>query len=203
MTIAIIAITVAVSIFCFQNDHWFLRLLLNPFQTWHRREWWRMVSHGFVHADWIHLFVNMFVLYSFGRAAERYFGDLAGLGYLKFPMLHYLIVYFGGMVVSSLPSLWRHRDNPDYNSVGASGAVSAILFVDIFFSPLQNLYLYFIPMPGIVFGVLYVIYSQVMSRRSKDNINHEAHLTGALFGFIYPILIKPDLIRVFLGQLGL
>jgi len=203
MTLTIIVFTAIVSIFCFQNEAWFMRLLLNPYDTWHRKEWWRMVSHGFIHADWIHLFVNMFVLYSFGRAAERYFGELASMGYLRFPYMHYLLVYFGGMVVSSLPSMIKHRNDPNYNSVGASGAVSAILFVCIFFSPLQNLYLYFIPMPGILFGVLYVIYSQVMARRAKDHVNHEAHLTGALFGFIYPIIIKPDLIRVFLGQLGL
>jgi membrane associated rhomboid family serine protease len=180
-----------------------MRLLLNPYQTYHKKEWWRLVSHGFVHADWTHLIVNMFVLYSFGRAGERYFGDLSSMGYINSPQLHYLLLYFGGMIVSSIPSLLRFKNDPNYNSVGASGAVSAVLFSCIFFSPLQNLYLFFIPMPGILFGILYLVYSQVMARRSSDNVNHEAHFTGAIFGLLYPILIEPSLASHFINQLNI
>ncbi len=200
MTLTIILITAAVSVLCFQNTGLFTKLLLNPYRTFREKEWWRLISHGFVHADWTHLIVNMFVLYSFGRATEGYFSNLVDLGYIRSPMLHFFLLYFGGMLVASIPSMLRHRNDPNYNSVGASGAVSAVVFTSIFFSPLQNLYLYFIPMPGIVFGILYLVYSQVMARRASDNVNHEAHFTGAVFGLVYPILLEPGLAGYFIRQ---
>lgn len=201
MTLAIVIITSIVSIFAFRDSNWFSRLLFNPFYTLHRKEYYRMVTHGFIHADWVHLLVNMFVLYSFGRAIENYFGQLQSMGILRFPGLNYLLLYFGGIVISGIPSLIKHKNHEWYRSVGASGGVSAVIFASIFFGPLDTLLVYFIPLPGIIFGILYLGYSQYMARRGTDNINHEAHFTGAVFGFLYPILIDPSLIKIFLGQL--
>ena len=105
-------------------------------------------------------------------------------------------------MVSSLITLFRHRNNRWYNSVGASGAVSAVIFTSIFFAPLEPLYFFAVlPIPGIVFAVLYLIYSSIMSRRNRDNVNHDAHFLGAVFGFIFPILINPDLLTNFMQQL--
>jgi membrane associated rhomboid family serine protease len=203
MTIALIILTSVISVYAFNNGSLFRRLLLNPYQVVHRREYWRLFTHGFIHADWIHLLVNMFVLFSFGIFTERTFAQLASYGYIGYPKVHYLLLYFGGIVVSSIPSVLKHRDHPWYNSVGASGAVSSVIFISIFFQPTNLIYFYFIPVPAILFGVIYLIYSQYMSRKSDQNINHDAHFYGAVFGFIYPLLIHPPLARIFLSQLGL
>jgi membrane associated rhomboid family serine protease len=160
-----------------------------------------MLTHAFLHADWTHLIINMFVLYFFGSSVERFLGILKTQGYIDRPLIHFLLLFTGSVVVASLNTLRKHRDDPAYNSVGASGAVSAFIFTSIFFTPWEVLYLYFIPVPGILFGILYLVYSQVMSRRNRDNINHDAHFYGAVFGFIYPLLISPKLYILFFQQL--
>ncbi len=201
MTVIIILITAGVSLYAFRDTSLLYRLSLTPYEVFRRKEYWRLITHGFVHADWVHLLVNMFVLYSFGRLAERIFADLASYGYLKHPQFHFLMLYFGGLVVSAIPSLVKHRQDPWYHSVGASGAVSAVIFISIFFQPKSMIFFYFIPIPAILFGVLYLGYSHYMARHSDENINHDAHFYGAVFGFLYPLLIHPSLFKVFWGQL--
>ena len=145
----------------------------------------------------------MLVLYSFGEWLERNFSILHSGGVLSLPpIFYYLLLYFSSLVVSSLITFKKHKEDEYYNSVGASGAVSAVLFACIFFDPWQKLSLYFfIPVPGIIFGVLYLWYSQYMSKRNSDNTNHDAHFLGALFGFTFPILLDPSLFYAFLNQL--
>ncbi|HYX09001.1 MAG TPA: rhomboid family intramembrane serine protease [Bacteroidales bacterium] len=201
MTIAIVIITSIISIIAFNNPDLFARLQFNPYQVYHRKEFYRLFTHAFLHADWIHLIVNMLVLFSFGMAVEGYFDQLAAGGYLAHPKLSYLILYVSSVIISSLVTLFKHKDNAWYNSVGASGAVSAVLFTSIFFAPMHKVLFYAIlPIPGIIFGVLYLIYSQYMSRRNRDNINHDAHFVGAVFGFIYPLFIDPSLFSWFISQ---
>lgn len=200
ITVVIILITAAASVLSFGNRTLFARFLFNPYQVWHRREAYRLLTHGFLHADWIHLFVNMLVLYSFGSNVEYDFRRLAVAGYLGHPVAAYLLLYLGGIVIASLITLFRYRDDYYYNSVGASGAVSAVVFTSIFFAPLNRLYLFAaIPIPGIVFAVLYLFYSSYMSRRGGDNINHDAHFAGAVFGFVFPLFIDPALITNFIN----
>jgi membrane associated rhomboid family serine protease len=202
MTIAIILITGAVSIWAFSNEPLMKKLELNPYQVYHDNQWYRLLSHGFVHADWIHLLVNMLVFFSFGSAIENRFEILAHKGIISNNLLHFFILYFGGMVIATLTTIIKHKDNPDYNAIGASGAVSAVVFTYIFFSPTNSLLLMgIVPIPAIIFGVLYLIYSQYMSRKSGGNVNHDAHFIGAVFGFIYPILLKPNLIHYFINQI--
>jgi membrane associated rhomboid family serine protease len=202
MTLGIIILTSIISILAFYSENLMSRLIFNPYQVVHRNEWWRVFTHGFLHADWVHLIVNMIVLYSFGRNIEAWMNQLGNSGYLKSPALTYSILYFGGIIVSSIPTLIRQRNNYMYNSVGASGAVSAVVFTSIFFSPLDKIYFFgAIPIPGIIFAVIYLVYSSYMSRRGKDNINHEAHFAGAVFGFVFPIFIDFDLITHFINQL--
>ena len=203
MTLSLIIITSIVSIYSFNHDDFFKKVTLNPYLFFKKKEYWRAFTHGFIHADWVHLGVNMFVLFSFGIFCEKYLKALANHGYIHHPGLNYLILYTGGILFSAIPSLIRHKDNPSYNSVGASGAVSAVVFASIFFQPKSLIYFYFIPMPGIVFGILYLLYAQYMSRKSNQNINHEAHFAGALFGFIYPVFMNPSLMHLFLLQMGL
>ncbi len=203
ITILLIIITGIISVLSFRQREVFSRLQFNAYQIVHRKEYYRMITHGFVHANWWHLFVNMFVLYFFGTHVESILQALAGQNMLKYPVLIYLILYLLAIIFASTISLIRYKDEPLYNSVGASGAVSAIMFFNIFFNPWEKLYLYgVIGIPGIVFAVVYIIYSQYMSRRGGDNINHDAHFLGAVFGFVFPLFIDLNLIRYFISQLG-
>lgn len=194
-TYSIIAITGVVSIICFSNNQLFDKLSLKPYRVVHAREWYRVITHGFVHADWMHLFVNMFTFWSFGQYIESAFQ------YLGFGKYAFLLLYFGGVVVASVNDLIRYRNATWYTSIGASGAVSAVLFTAIFLSPWDKILLFaVIPIPGILFGVLYLAYCQYMARRSGDNINHNAHFYGAVYGFLFPICLEPRLFQVFLSH---
>lgn len=196
ITYIILAITIVVSIACFNNYSLFNKLACTPYRMVHYGEWYRMVSHGFVHADWIHLLVNMFTFFSFGVYVERLFADL-GLGIFSF-----LLLYFGGMIAASLYDLWKYRNNQYYTSIGASGAVSAVLFTAIFLNPWDKIYLLAaIPIPGIVFGFVYLWYCQYMAKRGEDNINHNAHFYGAVYGLILPVVLEPRLFDLFVQQL--
>jgi membrane associated rhomboid family serine protease len=201
ITNILIAFTAIISIVAFYNQNWFSKLQFNAYQIFHRKEIYRLLTHGFLHANWIHLIVNMMVLYFFGPHVEYYLKAS-----LKPEMQHlsgyiYILFYFLGIIIASFISLFRHRDDSWYNAVGASGAVSAITFFFIFFNPWELLYFYgIIPIPGIVMGVLYLIYSHYMSNREADNINHDAHLTGAIYGFIFPLFIDYHLIHYFIQE---
>lgn len=199
MTLIIIIVTLIITVIAFYSDEIMSKMMLNPYQVYHKKEWYRMITHGFLHADWTHLIINMIVLYSFGSNVEAWFGRLKMGGYIDSVTITYSLLYFGGIIISSMITLFRHRNNRWYNSVGASGAVSAIIFTSIFFNPMERLYFFaVIPIPGIVFAILYLVYGSYMSRRSKDNINHDAHLLGAVYGFVFPLLIDFDLISHFL-----
>jgi membrane associated rhomboid family serine protease len=202
MTYILIAFTALISITAFSNHEWFAKLQLNPYQVYHRKEIHRLLTHGFLHASWTHLIINMLVLFFFGPVVEKYLQQILDPGFQQWYRLIYLLFYFTGIVVASLISLFRYRDNVWYNAVGASGAVSAVIFFYIFFNPWERLYFYgILPVPGIIMGVLYLIYSHYMSRRGTDNVNHEAHMVGALFGFIFPLFINIHLIQYFLDKL--
>ena len=198
MTIFIVAFTALISILAFSRPELMYKLQFNPYQVYHRKQYYRLFTHALLHADWVHLLINMLVLFSFGTAVEWYFDQLG----VVFPALVYLLLYAGAVVVSSLTTLVKHKDNHWYNSVGASGGVSAVIFTSIFFAPWQNLLLYaIIPIPGVVFGGLYLAYSHYMSKKASDNINHDAHFIGAVFGLLFPLLIDFGLLGTFIEQL--
>ena len=202
LTIILIVLTAAVSLWALSDRAVFAKLQFNPYQVFHRKEYYRLLTHGFVHADWWHLFVNMFVLYFFGRTGETYLEQLALADLVKFPKLLFIGLYLSSIVFASSITLFKHKDNYLYNSVGASGAVAAVMFFSIFFNPWQKLYLYAaIPIPGIIFAILYIIYSQYMGRKQRDNVNHDAHLLGAVFGFVFPLFIDLGLIKFFIENL--
>ena len=197
MTIIIIIITTVFSISAFSRRELFYKFQLNPYQIYHRKDYKRILTHGFLHADWIHLIINMIVLYSFGSAVENYFNY-----YFKYPVFYFIIFYILAIVISSIISVFKHKDNHNYNAVGASGAVSAIVFTSIFFNPWQKIYFYgIIGVPGIILGILYLIYSYYMSKKSKDNTNHDAHFVGAIFGLIFPLIIDFSLYKIFTDQI--
>jgi membrane associated rhomboid family serine protease len=202
MTYLIIAFTAIVSILSFRNSAYFSKLQFNAYQIYHRKEWYRLLSHGFLHANWTHLIVNMLVLFIFGPVVENLFKQHGFGGSVRLSPLIFLLFYLLAIVLSSLLSLFKQRNNAWYNSVGASGAVSAIIFSYIFFNTWKKLYIYgILPVPGIILGVVYLIYSQYMSKRNVDNINHDAHFIGAVFGFLFPVIMDYSLMGNFIRDL--
>lgn len=202
ITYIIIGITVITSIICFSNRTMFYNLSLNPYSIIRRNEWYRLVTHAFVHGDYTHLFVNMFVFWSFGASIEHTFKVLYSQGAIEHYQLNFVLLYVGAVIFSSIPDLIKRRNQPMYNSIGASGAVSAILFASIFFDPWSKILLFaVIPIPSIIFGVLYVWYESYMAKKGGGNINHHAHLWGALFGVLFIIAMKPSFFQDFISML--
>ena len=198
MTIILIVITVAVSYAAFKSPKLMDQLQFNASKIYYKKEFHRLITHAFIHASWEHLFVNMIVLFSFGLAIETYFK----LNFGSLHSIYYILLYFGGILVSNIYALFKHRKNYFYNSVGASGAVSAVLFAAIFFDPWNMIYFFgILPIPGIVFAVLYLVYSYQMGKKQNDNVAHDAHLLGALYGFVFPILLNPRLLEIFINKL--
>jgi len=201
ITLIIIIITVAVSLSANGKPELYSKLLFNPYQVFHRKEWYRIFTHGLIHDNnnIFHLGFNMYVLYSFGNAVESILiHHLNGLG-----IIFYLLIYIGGMAVATIPSLIKHKDNYNYNSVGASGAVSAVLFSMIAFAPFSGgIGIMFIPfsIPPLVFGMLYLLYEKYMQKRGGTNIAHDAHIWGAIFGFLFTLLFVPDAFLNFLSE---
>ncbi len=198
MTILIIIIASVFSVVAFQQPELMYRYNFNAYQVYHRKQWYRVFTHAFLHANWEHLIINMIVLFSFGTSLWRYFYIYFGKNLLAL----YLGLYIGGIIISTIFTLIKQKDNSNYNAVGASGAVSAVVFACIFFAPMHKILFFgIVPVPGILFGVIYLGYSYYMSKRNVDNIGHDAHFWGAVYGFVYPILLKPSLLSNFFNQL--
>lgn len=195
VTLIIIAITAVVSFMAFNNARLMNDLILWPPAITRSREYHRLVTYGVVHADFGHLLFNMFTLYFFGRVMEGFFA--ASLGPMGFALF-----YIVALVVSILPTYLSNRNNPNYRSLGASGAVSAVLFSFILLSPWSRIVVLVVPMPAIIYAVLYVVYSIYMDRRGQGNVNHSAHLWGAAFGVAFTLVIRPEVLSHFLSQLS-
>ncbi|CAN5902373.1 rhomboid family intramembrane serine protease [soil metagenome] len=202
VTLIIVAITCIVSFLTMQNQEYKNKYMFNAYAISHHREWWRFLSHGLLHADFMHLLFNMYALYLFGTYVESafeqvIFGKVNG-------MLVYLLLYVGGLIVSSIYSFFKHKDNQYYNALGASGAVSAIIYAYILLDPLNKIYMFFvIGLPAWIFGFIYLGISWYLARRGRDNIGHDAHFWGAVYGFLLPIALKPFLWQGFIAQIQL
>ncbi|MEM1219235.1 MAG: rhomboid family intramembrane serine protease [Bacteroidota bacterium] len=199
ITLLIVIITVLVSYQAMENPVMKASLFFRPYDVAKQKEYYRALTSGFIHRDWLHLGVNMYVLYIFGEYVESQFVYLFGT--LK-GRLFFLLVYLATIVFAHTTSFLKHRNNPGYASLGASGGVSGVLFIYVLFAPWSMLLLFFIiPMPAIIAAVGYLIYSSWASRNANDNIGHDAHIDGALFGFWFAILLKPSLFSQFLDEL--
>lgn len=189
ITIVIIIITVLVSLGAFNNQKMMDDLIFYPPAITQRKQWYRFLTSGFLHADYPHLIFNMLTLYFFGEMMESLYSLYLG-------KLGFLIFYFGGIIFSGIPSFIKHRNSYHYRSLGASGGVSAVVFAFILFAPWE--WFYFPPVPAIIYGVLYMAYSAYMSKKGSDNINHDAHLWGAIYGIAFTIIMEPKVINLFL-----
>ncbi len=202
ITLVIVIITVIFSVAAFRFKDLLYRFDLSPYQTIQKRQYYRIFTHAFLHNDYVHLGINMLVLYSFGIGVEQVFNSLEEQGIIFSGPFFLILLYILSIALSALSTVARYRNEERYSAVGASGAVSAVVFTYIFFAPLQKIYFYMVlPIPGFIFGILYLIYSSYMGRRNKDNTNHAAHFWGAVVGFLFPLILEPRLFMVFLEQL--
>lgn len=175
------------------NNDWLDRMMLRPYRVWQYREYWRIVTHAFIHSGWSHLLVNMFVFMQFGPYLESIWGAD-----------QLLIIYIGGIFAAALPALFKHRENPRYASLGASGAVNSVLFAFIAMQPQSELYLFaIIPLPAWALGALFIFYESRMQRSSQSTgIAHDAHLYGGLWGILCAILLHPEVGQSWLDLLS-
>ena len=183
----IILITAIFSIIAFLVASFKDRLLCKPYIIKEKNQWYRFFTSGLIHADWEHLLFNLFTLYLFGQTVEIQFSAEPLFGINSKSV--YLILYISALPISLLSTYWKYNKNPRYASLGASGAVSAVLFTGILLDPTQKIGLFILPpiIPGFVFGPLYLLLSSYLGKRGRDNINHSAHIAGALYGVFFTI----------------
>lgn len=189
MLLLIIILTISISWYAFQNEGRKHSFMLKPYLVVHRQQWHRLISHAFIHADTTHLLFNMFVLWQFGSSVENQLQTGSFSPLIEIPGEYtFLMLYAGGLFTATVPALIKHRTNPGYASLGASGAVSAVMMAYILLFPTAKLLLFFvIPMPAFVAGILFFSYESYMNKNGRTNIAHDAHLWGALFGVMFTL----------------
>lgn len=195
VTLILIAITCAVSLVALNNPKMIEALILSPPAISRNNEYYRLISYGLVHADFQHLLFNMITLYFFGRVMEQFY--TAAMGAYGFALFYVL-----GLVASILPTYLKNRNNSGYRSLGASGAVSAVLFAFILFQPWATIYIFVVPVPAIIYALAYIAYTIYSDRRGGDNVNHSAHLWGAAYGVAFTLILEPRVMQVFLEALS-
>jgi len=196
ITLTIIIITCAITLTGFRNGKVVDDLIFWPPAISKKYQYYRFITCGLIHADYMHLIFNMLTLYFFGTIMEAYYQGQLGL-----QKYYYLALYIGALIVSNIPTYIKHRNDYNYRSLGASGAVSAVLFAFILLRPWQQIIVLFIPVPAIIYGGLFLFYSAYMSRKGGDHVNHDAHFYGALFGILFTIAIRPGVIEIFMNEL--
>lgn len=184
--------TIITSIYAFNDNVLYGKFMLHPYSVYRKNKVFTLITSGLIHANWMHLIFNMFTFFFFAFRLEETIGHW-----------QFATIYLLGLILSDLPTVVKHKNDFWYNSLGASGAVSAVLFSYILFYPFSTLMIFPLPIPiwACLFGVLYLIYCAYMSRNSRDNINHDAHFYGAISGVIITIILEPRIIPHFFGQL--
>ena len=188
----IFVFTLVTSLYAFYDQSLYGKFMLHPYSVSKGHKVFTLITSGLIHADWMHLFFNMFTFYAFAFTLEQLMGSW-----------QFGLMYFLALILSDLPTVFKHKDDFHYNSLGASGAISAVLFSYILFNPLSKIYIMFIPIgiPAVIFGGLYLVYCMYASKNSRDNINHDAHFFGALTGLIFTVIFEPGIIQHFMSAL--
>jgi membrane associated rhomboid family serine protease len=190
----IFALTLAISFIAFSSDWVYENFILHPASVYHGKNLHTLITSGFIHADLMHLFFNMFSFFFFAFTLE------GKLGHWQFGLLYGL-----SLVLSDLPTVVRYKDSYNYRSLGASGAISAVIFSFILFNPLAGMGFVFLPgidIPAVIFGALYLYYCSYASKRQLGNINHDAHLFGALSGIMITIVMRPHVLVDFIHAIS-
>lgn len=200
-TLVIVIITGFISYKGFSDRAFFEKYKHHPYSEANGKEWIRLLSSGFLHGDWGHLIMNIYVLMMFGNTVEAYFGMLFG----KVPgTLMYVLMYLTCIIAADLPTFFKHKDNPSYAAIGASGAISGVVFISILFQPMSGIGIIFIPIfiPAFIFGILYLVYSSWAAKKGGGRIGHDAHFYGALYGMLFIILFHHEIVPRFFQQIA-
>lgn len=196
ISLIIIIITALISFMAFQNNDQLEKLMMRPYMVTHYHQYYRFITSGFVHADTPHLIFNMLTLWFFGEFIEGVFEQLFQ------NKLVYVAYYILGIIVADIPSYIKNRNNQYYASLGASGAISGVVFTSILIAPWQKIYVFAaIPLPAVIYGVLFLAGSAYMSRKGGSNVDHSAHFWGAIYGFVFPLVFHPELGTYFIQTL--
>ncbi len=196
----IFAVTILMSWVAFKNRRKAHEWMLNPYSVVHGKKYLSVLSSGFIHGDIAHLAFNMVSYYFFAFPLEQIMVAYIGpIGHLFFGLIYILSI-----ILANIPSVFQHKDHPSYNSLGASGAITAVLFSFILFEPATKISMMFIPigLPAPIFAILYIAFSIYASKKMRGNINHEAHISGAFAGLILSVLLFPGIIRHFISAVG-
>lgn len=204
ITYTFLGLIIAFSLYCFKDKEAMNKYMFHPYSIFHYKEHYRFLTHAFIHGDYIHLAFNCLALFSFGVTLED--GLFPQLFDEKLGKLYYLLLFTGGIYAASITEYLRNRKNPDYSSLGASGAISSVMFCWIMLVPQATIGLFFIPMPGWVAGILLLGVSYFLIMRKKksnysDNISHESHFWGAIFGIVFIVILKPEVLKHFYTQI--
>lgn len=198
VTLVIIALTVGFSVYAMNKPDIKYKYIFHPYSIFHFKQHYRFLSHAFLHGDYLHLAFNMYALWIFGPVVEeQIYPVLCGSidePNKKIGLALYIVLYTGAIYASSISEYFKNKNNPQYSSLGASGAVNALLFSYILCAPTSSLGFFFIPMPAWIFGIAYLAISYYLSRRKNahqaiDNIGHEAHFWGAIFGILFTLIL--------------
>lgn len=199
ITLVIIGVCVVASFYAWNNPEIHKKWMMNPYLVRQRGQVYRFITSGFIHGDYGHLFFNMFTLFFFGEALEYYYGIYFG----KAGPFIVSGIFLVGVIVSDIPTYFKYKNLPHYNSLGASGGVSSLVFSSIMLSPVSNVCLYgVLCIPGFILGAGYLMYSVYKSKKGGDNINHSAHFYGALFGVAVTLLLIPGSFMNFVRQVS-
>jgi len=195
ITISIIFLTTVISLAGFRYGKVVDELIFWPPAINKQHQYYRFITCGLIHADYMHLIFNMVTLYFFGTIMESMYQRELGL-----PNYYYLALYIGALIVSNIPTYLKHRNGDEYRNLGASGAVSAVIFAFILMRPWDRIIVLVFPVPAIVYGAIFLVYSVYMSKRGGDHVNHDAHFYGALFGILFTIAARPIVLDIFINE---
>lgn len=227
VTTTFLIIILAFSLYCFYDRTAMYKYLFHPYSIKHNNEHYRFLTHAFIHFDYRHLLLNSLGLFIFGYALEDdYYSNRYGESFgmytaifcrdvddpvelakaTKLGKLAYVVLFTGGIYAASIKEYFKHRNNPSYSSLGASGAIEAVTFSYIIIEPGKTLYLFFLPMPAWLLGVAFLVVSYYLSKTKTgdpetDKIGHDAHIWGAIFGIVFTIILKPSLAVDFFAKI--
>ena len=196
-TVVVVVLTCLISLAAFNSSKILDDLIFWPPAISMRHQYYRFITCGFIHADFLHLLFNMVTLYFFGKGLELFYRGELGLQSYYYPIL-----YFTALIASNIPSYIKRKDDYNYRSLGASGAVCAVMFAVIMIRPWETLYIYGkLPIPAILYAGLFLAFSIYMSKRGGDNVNHDAHLWGAAYGVLFTIAVHPAIVSTFINEM--
>lgn len=206
ITYTFLAIIILFSLYCFSDRNAMRKYLFHPYSIHKYGEHYRFLTHAFIHGDYLHLFFNCMALFSFGLILEEQFFSNPEVFDPRLGKVYYILLFTGGIYAASITEYLRNKNNPDYSSLGASGAISSILFCFIMISPISKIYLFFIPLQGWIAGALLLGVSYYLIRKKRkgtysDTISHESHFWGALYGVAFILIIKPSIAKHFINQI--